>query len=477
MTGSPISRLPPEVLHQILDYLPISTLLRFGRTSRSNYSAAISALQHLRLAIFPKETQCMLVSITSAGFTDDDPDVGDAFYDNAGLNWVKITAPLPPVDRPSRSKVRHQGHVPPDPAIYREKLFQLHNALAYSILSTPTLASLRYLAIHIYHIDSLALTKVLATQLPSLRDLQLNLHHPYLHDPCLPGGYWTNPAHLQPSKIWDVFGGLRLQQSSDLKLRKLERLTIQRAGISNLQLQKWIECNPNLAELRLRHVAGVDQDFVQWMGRYYHIPRSRTSDITSPRRLQVLALENCAALVLNNIDHFTWLDSLFDVDSKRPCDPYVSPVLHTLSLKHSRSVCTPVMCDYLESRKPSIRRITLPQGSTLVPRQHKRSLSDSSNCPTSSNKGKKRPRARTAQFFPRTSGIDSADEDSGIEADTSELDMQTLILTDMSNDDEEDDKSSPKSPVPYLRIETPHGFGKQCRSMANNIIEPDPNAI
>ncbi|ETI19478.1 hypothetical protein G647_09312 [Cladophialophora carrionii CBS 160.54] len=462
MGTSPISTLPPEVLHQVLKYLPIATLLKFGRTSKSNYSAAILALQNLRLAILPRHIHGVLAFLSSSTFDGVESDLGDTFFDDPARNQVIITSALPPVDSLQRSRTRCPSQPAVTPAQYREKLLQLQNALACSILSTPTLVRLSSLTLHIYHIVSPSLTEILATLLPCLRDLRLNFCHPYLHDTCLPAHYWTNPVFLESSPIWNSLAGVGGESGTHLRLRKLEKLTVERAGITSFQLRKWIECNPNLRELRLRNVAGVDAEFVQWLGQYYGAGDPET-EAPRPTRMKILALESCSSLVADSVEQLTWLDSLFGVGAKAGvCDQEEDDAaLQVFSLRYSMSVQTRALCAYLESRRPGVQQITLPDGRSLATKaRHKRS----------------------SPKEPSKEGERQGEDDNNAESAAINVGVQTLTMDESQsrpdedeNDASEDDDSTSSSPVSYLQLINRRPPRKGCKFMPSDIIEPDPD--
>ena len=481
MESSPISALPPEVLHQILKYLPIATLLRFGRTSRRNYSAATLALKILRLAILPRQLHGVLAFLSSSTFEEFDIDIGDTTYDNPFRNQIIVPSPLPPFN-PPRPRTKPPSGTLLTPAQYRDKLFQLQNALACSILSTPTLGSLNSLSLYIYHITSPSLTEVLATLLPSLRELRLNFYHPYLHDTCLPAQYWTNPVYLQPSPIWNALAGIGDRYNANLKLKKLEKLTIERAGINSFQLRKWVECNPNLRELRLRNVAGVDLEFVQWLGTYYGYKETETSNMARPGQLKILALENCSNLVVGSVDDLRWLGSLFEIGSAGIHHEDKPTALDVLSLRYSTSISTTAICAYLESHRPSLLQLTLPDGHILVPIRQKRSRSGSStphSDPLGRSKHKKRPRTRTLQASSTNQHEVQSHDESVIEVEPGSIGIQALNIDESQSGDGEssDDDDTFSSPVSYLLLRSRTRPRTNGKFMPNDIIEPDPDAI
>jgi hypothetical protein len=472
MNFSPISSLPPEVLHEILTYLPIETLLIFGRTSKRNYSAATQALQNLRLAILPRQMHGTLAFLSTTTFEEIDTDVGDVAYDNPCRNQVLVTSPLPSSFNETRSRTKRPAG--PTPAQHREKLIQLQNALACSVLSTPTLVSLTSFSLYIYHIISPALTEILATSFPNLKELRLNFHHPYLHDSCLPAQYWSNPIYLEPSPIWNALAGIGDRHNASLRLQKLEKLTLERAGINSYQLQRWVERNPNLKELRLRNVLGVDLEFVQWLGRHHSGTDLETTQQSRPARLRTLALESCSSLVINSVEQFSWLSSLFDFGDKSIYEERLA--LEVLSFRHSVSVSAKPLYAYLETNRPSIRQITLMDGHILIPKRQKKARPKP--CTEKLDDSKKGPGGEPT-LSASNEQIDGQSQDaSGASVDNVATAVETLTINgNQSETESSDDDSWRPCVVSYLRFKNRYKRRKNCNFLPTDIIEPDPDAI
>lgn len=372
-SSTPISDLPPELLHQILTHLPISDLLAFSRTCKRHYSASILALQNLELAILPKRVQGLLAFLNASNF-----DHQSTSFDADSLSHHQIIIPstLPShLHTIRRYNFAKSPPVPfPSPVQYREELFQYQNALTCSILSTPSLVNLESLTLHTYTIISPCLAETIATRFPRLRHLHLNFNHPYLHDSCLPAYYFTSPLFLKGSPLWNALVGLGREHEAKLRLTRLERLTVERAGITSVQLRTWIEKNPDLRELTLRNVMGVDDEFVTWLGEYHRNHMHLGTDTG----LKYLALESCANLSLRTVEDFGWLDALTgtgtDTDhDQQTCNDLVrqsdsdskTTVLEALSF-HGTPVSTLSLLKYLEKKHHPLRQIGLPSGRLLV---------------------------------------------------------------------------------------------------------------
>ncbi|KEF57699.1 uncharacterized protein A1O9_05617 [Exophiala aquamarina CBS 119918] len=405
-----LSSLPPELLHEILLCLPISNLLSFACTSKENFTTSTLALQTLHLAVLPRRIYGVLTFLNSYHLDDNDDDP-DAYDGTPSLHQVIIPSELPTHSLQGSKKAGAQISRTSNltPVQYREQLFALQNKLACSVLSTSALCKIQTLSLHLYELTSPELATVLATSFDSLRNLHLNFSHPYIHDTCLPAHYWTSPVFLKGSPVWNSLAGLGDLHAATLKLGTLETLTLERAGITSVQLRKWIAQNPRLKQITLRNVLGVDHDFVEWLGEYYS-PRTkigrdavrRTNETEPPARLQKLALEHCSSLILKSKADFTWLDSLFDLGpssgtgtsrrygnaSYKSYYTTTPECLQNFSLlgSNSNAVFTNNLLSYLEEGKPRVKQVTLPDGRILVAKsgqQQQQQQIPSRKCPHS----------------------------------------------------------------------------------------------
>lgn len=366
-----LASLPPEILHHILQCLPIPSLLSFSQVSKHYRRISCSALDTLHLAVLPRRIYGVLAFLNSLSL--DDLDISDSVGKSSALEQVILTSKIttPAAEPPRRSPTR-----PDDlnltPAEYRDQLFTLQNALACKVLSTPALSNLHTLTLHLYHLSSPTLTRILATSLPHLRHLNLNFFHPYIHDTCLPAHYWASSVFLRGSPIWNSLAGLGAEHAVNLRLRNLESLTLARVGITSVQLRRWIENNPNLKQLTCRNVTGVDRDFVQWLGTY-HTAQRHDRGVQRVARLTVLILENCSALKLRSMEDFCWLDHLFETlpGLDNSTSDLGAAGLDVLSLRATdlSSISTPNFLTYLELRKPALEQVTLPDGRVFVAKQ------------------------------------------------------------------------------------------------------------
>lgn len=520
MGGSPISTLPPEVLHQILKYLPLEQLLNFGRTSKHNYAASILALQKLKLAILRRPIDGVLAYLSSSTFEELSPDFERAGYGRPGNNQITLSPDLPGLNQASTSKGNRIDGL--TPAQYRHRLIAAQNAMACDVLSTPTLASLKSLTLHVYQMKSSALAEILATRLPDLQDLRLNFCHTYVHDTCLPSRYWTDPVFLEPSPIWNAIAGVGDENQAKLKLRKLAKLTVERAGITSFQLRSWIRCNPHLRELKLRNVAGVDQDFIHWLGGHFIEERAagKSTKPVRPANLSVLGLENCASISMETLEDFEWLDTMFDIEENPMWHKDRPSTLQVLSFRHCRSVKSAALVEYLETKQPLLRQVVLTDGRALGPRRPKRNRSTLSRQqaarkkqnpaavppPGAQDSGDNSPAQDGSLAHDQTqssNGDTAAAQESLaqgsssqahasastspapsptlVEPNTVNLGIQALSIDEAGNEDSDSsssssDESDSSSSAPFLRIIDREKKRRRRKYTPPDIIEPDSDA-
>jgi len=270
----------------ILSDLPIFSLLAFSATNKRNQILAHKALQTLNLAVFPQEIYCRLAFMSQhSQVLISDDDVSD-FSNRHSQNCIAKTTGTPLI---SRSKIT-------SPIETIEKQIATQNNTAAKVLRQPSLRYLRTLALNMYDITSSELTSVIATELPYLKHLELNLSHPFIHDQCLSSNYWREAPAGNP--CWNALVGLGQVNQRKLHMRNLQTLRIERAGLTSAQLRSLVTSNPRLHSIHLSNVTGVDQEFVQWLGTY-------CKDVKT--RLDEVVLEDCSQLIIQRLEDFAWL--------------------------------------------------------------------------------------------------------------------------------------------------------------------------
>ena len=221
-----LSSLPPELLHQTLTYLPVSSLLAFGQTSKYHHAVSARAFLKLRLGAFPSQINCVL-------------SLFDALGDDDMAHSVQILL--------ERKKNRS-----------KDLVVRNQNRKLSAVLERQG----RYL--HDLEVSLWALEDPLAKRIGSLgmlRRLSVRMDHPHTRHADVPLSFWKS---AEPSAAWN-----RLYANPGngplVPLGRLQILTLERAGITSYQLRRVLECNPRVTELRLRKCLALDDEFWAWL--------------------------------------------------------------------------------------------------------------------------------------------------------------------------------------------------------------------
>jgi hypothetical protein len=305
MESTTLASLPSELQSHILSYVSLATLFTFARTSKFNYELSTSNLNRLHIAIFPKKIHSVL-----AFLNDDDDD----FLSDRNLKY-KLAIGLSPestakteqsMSKPTTALIPFNGRTTPSfssPRYLRHTSIHAQNHQLNELLSTPSLGHLKTLTIHTTALLAPSLSSTLS-RFPYLRNLTLNFSHSHIHDPSmvLPTRYWTNTPSIsdEGSPVWNGLAGIGEENKRDCKVRGLKMLKVTRAAITAKQLQEWVRRNEGLQEVRLAMVSGVERVFVEGLAE------------GPSRKLRVLELEKCENLILNEEEHFEWVDKLVD---------------------------------------------------------------------------------------------------------------------------------------------------------------------
>lgn len=276
--------LPSELLSTILAHLPVSSLLNFSATCRTNQTFAYRALHTLNLAIFPSDIHCSMALMSKRFQIHNENSANDEGSDSLHSSISKTTGV--PTTNPTNA----------NSTVRLEQQITAQNEVAADILSKDSLLNLRSLSLNMYDLRSSQLASVMATRMAKLRHLELRFAHSYVHDRCLPAGYWNEAPIGSPA--WNALVGLGQENNQNLRLRGLLSLRIERAGLTSTQLRKFIESNPLLRKLHLDNVTGVDLEFVHWLAAYCESGESRLEEIT---------LERCPQLKMQRLEDFAWL--------------------------------------------------------------------------------------------------------------------------------------------------------------------------
>ena len=306
--------LPSELVVAIIAHLSIPSLLAFAATSSSNQKLAHKSLHSLNLAILPKDIHCRLALIAQ------DRDSDQNYDDLSDFPRFSVTR---------TTKVPHRiTNDDKNPGIMLDKQISTQNEIAYGILRKDCVYNLRSLSLHMYDIRSSDLASIMARNLSQLRELELKFYHPYIHDQSLPSSYWRDAPDGSP--CWNALAGLGVANRNTLRLHGLQVLKIQRAGLTSVQLRKFIEANPRLRYLHLDNVTGVDLEFAQWVAEYCGSGRSC---------LERVSFEKCSKLRMQQPEDFAWLARATGDDS----------VVKSLSLSRCPNIRMDILMDLVEN--------------------------------------------------------------------------------------------------------------------------------
>ena len=218
------SSLPPEIIREILEYLSISSFLAFGLTSKNNHAIQSCSLTSLRLGVFHSRLTAM-VSLMEAA-----PD-------------------------------RHYTHtfqtvLPKAQSQNRKMVVRNQNARVQTILSQYQ-HTLRDLEISLWELQEPAAWSI--SQLKNLRGLSIRLDQPCTSFPDVGRSFWeTSPG----STIWN---GLFAESGQGPILSRLESLDLERAGITDYQLEQILNNNPGVRDVRLRKCLNLTDETFQYL--------------------------------------------------------------------------------------------------------------------------------------------------------------------------------------------------------------------
>jgi hypothetical protein len=301
-----LSTLPAEIILLTLSHLPIASVLSFGLTSHQNHTYTLSAITSLCLAIFPTRVHALIAFLETFGSETG----AHANAQTFPHNHVPVILPSPPTAIPSsriwrcpRKKSSAQSRpitLTTSTANYPLSTPQItaaQNNLLSNVLSQygPALTDLEFLAFDLTSVGALALS----THLPSLRRLALRFDHPHIRHRDIDRLFWDSPH--PGATLWNYLGGVEKDARgtrNETKLSKLECLIMERAGITEWQLQQVVERNPRLKELRLKKCNAVGTEFLTWLGCKW----------AGRANLEVLWLEKCEGV--NEMDGIAWVDGL-----------------------------------------------------------------------------------------------------------------------------------------------------------------------
>ncbi|MCJ1392835.1 hypothetical protein MMC18_005707 [Xylographa bjoerkii] len=222
---SSISSLPPEMLREVLHYLPITALLSFGGTSKYNHAIQSISLSKLQIGVFPSRINAMISLL-------------DVHDNQSKTHNVQIV--LSKKDGRSRILViRNQNRI-------------------VSTVVSKYQHTLRDLEVTLWDLQSAAESIAKAR---NLRSLSIRLDHPHTRYADVDRSWWKDAPS---STVWNALCG---KGKGSKVFGRLENLNLERCGITDYQLQCVLEENPHITQLRLRKCLGLTEDFFQSLAR------------------------------------------------------------------------------------------------------------------------------------------------------------------------------------------------------------------
>ena len=217
-----IDSLPAEILREVLTYLPIQSLFNFGLTSKHNHRVQLISLQKLRLGVYPSRLNGLLSLM-------------EANHDQDTTHSVQVVL----------EKKKARG---------RDMIIHNQNVTTRKILER-TRQPLRDLEVGLWDLQKSS-ADAIAT-LHRLRRLAIRLDHPNVRYAGVDKSYWkTSPG----STVWN---SLYSEKGDKRCLGRLQSLTLERAGITDYQLQKILDSNPEITELRLKKCLTLTAEFFE----------------------------------------------------------------------------------------------------------------------------------------------------------------------------------------------------------------------
>lgn len=264
-----LTSLPPELTREILNYLPIRSLLSFGLTSQNNHDIQAASLCTLQLGVFHSRLSGMISLIESSS-------------KRSGTHSVPVVL--------SKNESRT-----------KEQVLRHQNCIVEGIVDRYQ-QTLRDLEVVVWDLTD-ATTASLA-QLFNLRRLSLRFDHPYTRHRDLDRSFWdVSPA----STAWNNLAAVRGKGKS---LGRLETLTLERSGITDYQLQQIIESNPRLTELKLQKCLGLTEETFEYLANsevgkrleVLHITKTSSDEIDTRVLKHIAGLRNLKACFWKSLD-------------------------------------------------------------------------------------------------------------------------------------------------------------------------------
>jgi len=247
---TPLNSLPPELLLEVLSYLPIRPLLNFSETCRAAHSFTSSSLYTLNLGIYP--------SRLSQHF-------GHARAHDENSSFEPISLVIPEIE----------------PSSERAEL-AFHNKLTASIIQHYS-SSLQHLTLRLWTLSPSIATAL--TEVKGLKSLRLCIDNPCGKQsrPQRRLRTMVGPAAREEETAWNL-----LAHSWSV----LRELNIEGGQVDTQQVQQMLEVNSHLTRLSVKDCAHIEADLLKFVAEKW----------VGKESLTYLAFEDSPAVIMEDLE-------------------------------------------------------------------------------------------------------------------------------------------------------------------------------
>lgn len=236
----------PAELREILGYLPISSLHAFGLTSKQHHALQASSLSILHIGVFHSRISSRMSALPASA-------------DAPGTHSVQVV--LPRCDsRSPQMIVRNQN------AIIKDVVDKHKHVL-------------RELEVTLWDFQERTAQSV--AQIKNLKHLSIRLDHTHIRHPQLDRNSWDSSTG---STVWNFLCAKHNQKDA---LGRLRSLTLERAGITDYQLQQILESNPDILILRLQRCLNITEELFEYLAHSRVGGRIRTLHFTKSKNKNI----------------------------------------------------------------------------------------------------------------------------------------------------------------------------------------------
>lgn len=223
---SSLASLPPELIREVVSYLPIASLLAFGLTSKEYHAIQCCSISTLRLGVFPSRLAGMISLMEAA----------------ADISYIHSVQTVLPKSQ-TRSK---------------EVVIRSQNVVIQNVVDRHR-QTLRDLEIALWDLKKPSAYSV--SRLVNLRRLSIRLDHPHTRHAKVDQEFWE----ISPvSTVWNSFFA---KPDGKKVFGRLQSLNLERAGITDFQLQQVLKNNPMISDLRLRKCLALTRETFEHLAR------------------------------------------------------------------------------------------------------------------------------------------------------------------------------------------------------------------